>query len=163
MLRLILKLWTTNPDADWMYDYTFVDLTEWYIKRILMYVRAVAAFKKSLGRGHGEHVFKMDFWDASATAFANPEGGFDAVFGSIWSDRLEGRGWALEPETFLLHPYAEQRTEADVLCVTDSDVWWEATPKGGDTRVNTNRITVQDLEDVLKRLRGKHYGVNTTE
>lgn len=159
MLRLILKVWSTNPEADWEYDYAFVDLTERYIKRILMYVKAVVDFKRALGRGHGEHVYKMDFWDASATAFSNPEGGFDAVFGSIWSNRLEERGWLLEPETFLFHGYAEQRTEADVLCVSDDSVWWEMTPKGGDTRVNTNRVAVQDLEDILRRLRGKHYGV----
>jgi hypothetical protein len=151
-LRLILRVWPTCSEGDDEFNFAYVDLDEGFVKSLLHKMTRAAEFK----RREGASFFAIQTWDCSATYCSNPPDGFEALFGETWVERFKEDEWALQPETFVIQKYEEQRTEMNVLCVSPDDLWWEAVPKHGDSQLNTSRVTVKMLKAILARLRGKH-------
>lgn len=151
-MRLILRVWSTNSEADFEFNFAYVDLDELFVKSLLHKMTKAAEFKKR----EDKSLFAIKSWDGSAIYCANPSDGFETLFGDKWNEIYEQQEWAIEPETFIIQKYEEQRTEMDLLCVSPEDLWWEAVPKHGESQVNTARVTAEMLKTILERLRGKH-------
>ena len=153
MIRVILKTYSTCPDADPEFEFAYVELTIENVKRFITLLKKV----KEINR-YDSSIWKMEYWSNEATYCNEPEGGFNKLFGDVWTAIYDKSEFAVEPETFVSVQYVPLRVAGQTLCVTEDRLWWETHPKYGSTTISTTTIHMTNLRALARRLRGKHYG-----
>ena len=146
-----LRASSTNDDYNADCDAAVVTLTAELIALILKR-RATAKHLKQ----EDNDVEGIRYWDGNITYYSH------AVFDALGIDNGDPC-WEDVPDAPDKDQYEHiQNTECDVMCVSETDVYWQAIPKHSSIRIETDSFSLKDIEDIrdqcinCKELREKH-------